>query len=70
MSSQTTLLTPHQVAERIGCSTRKLERHRVVGDGPPFAKLGALVRYPADEFEKWIRSRTRLSTSESDVSRT
>ena len=68
MSSETILLTPKEVAALIGCSIRKLERHRVAGDGPPYAKLGALVRYPAGELEAWIRSRTRHSTSEGGTS--
>jgi predicted DNA-binding transcriptional regulator AlpA len=57
------LLSQQQVADRFVCSTRKLERHRVAGDGPPYVKLGALVRYPEDELDAWIKSRTRLSTS-------
>jgi hypothetical protein len=57
---------PKRVAKRLECSERTLERHRAVGDGPPYIKLGALIRYPDDELEAWIRSRMRFSTSEAE----
>lgn len=59
------LLTPRETAARLRCSERKLERHRLHGDGPPFVKFGAAIRYPLDELTKWIAERIRLSTSES-----
>jgi predicted DNA-binding transcriptional regulator AlpA len=59
-----TLLTSRELAKRFGCSERKLERHRLVGDGPPFVKIGAAIRYPVSELEKWLAERTQRSTSE------
>ena len=58
------LLTPRETAKHLRCSERKLERHRLVGDGPPFAKIGAAIRYPLSELEKWLAERTQRSTSE------
>ena len=59
-----TLLTSRELAKRFGCSGRKLERHRLVGDGPPFVKIGASIRYPLNELERWLADNTRRSTSE------
>jgi hypothetical protein len=58
------LATPREVAKHLQCSERKLERHRLVGDGPPFVKIGAAIRYPLNELEEWLRGRLRRSTSE------
>jgi excisionase family DNA binding protein len=58
------LLTPREAAERLRCSERKLERHRLTGDGPPFVKFGAAVRYPLDELNAWLAAHMRRSTSE------
>ncbi len=62
--SGTVLLTTRETAERLRCSERKLERHRLIGDGPPFVKFGATIRYPLDELARWIAERMRRSTSE------
>jgi hypothetical protein len=61
------MLTPRETAERLRCSERKLERHRLHGDGPPFVKFGGSIRYPLDDLSKWIATRTRLSTSATDA---
>jgi hypothetical protein len=59
-----TLLTPRELAEHLHCSERTLERRRLVGDGPPFVKIGQKIHYPLREFEKWLADNTRCSTSE------
>jgi hypothetical protein len=59
-----TLLTSRELATLLNCSERKLERHRLVGDGPPFLKIGASIRYPLNELEKWLADRLQRSTSE------
>ena len=63
-TSTIVLLTPRETAKHLRCSERKLERHRLVGDGPPFVKIGAAIRYPLGELEKWLAERTHRSTSE------
>ena len=45
-------------------SERTLERLRVAGTGPRFAKLGRRVVYRQDDINRWVASRVRGSTSE------
>jgi predicted DNA-binding transcriptional regulator AlpA len=60
-----TLLTQREAAMTLRLSVRTLERWRVSGEGPPFAKLGRRrVGYCSDDLEAWIASRVRTSTSE------
>jgi hypothetical protein len=61
------LATPREIAKHLHCSERKLERHRLVGDGPPFVKIGAAIRYPLSELEKWLAERLQRSTSETSA---
>lgn len=61
------LYSQDDVAERLGISTRTLERYRVAGDGPRFVKMGRLVRYRADDLDAWLAGRARSSTSERDA---
>jgi len=39
------LLSPADLADRWGCSVGWLANQRCEGDGPPYLKLGSLVRY-------------------------
>lgn len=58
MTTQQTQLTPSQVADRIGVSTRTLARWRARNEGPPFITLSdRTARYPSDGFERWLASR-------------
>ena len=59
-----TLLTARAVATNLGCSLRKLERHRARGDGPPYVRVGGLIRYPLRDLEAWLAARRRLSTAD------
>jgi hypothetical protein len=63
------LMTPRETAEHLRCSERKLERHRLVGDGPPYVKIGMAIRYPVCKLEKWLAKRMQRSTSKRGVSR-
>jgi hypothetical protein len=67
MPETVTLLTTREVAQRLRCSERSVERRREVGDGPPFVKHGKKVLYPEDKLGKWLETRTRTSTSEPDA---
>lgn len=58
------LLTPRETAKHLRTTERTLERWRLTGDGPPFVKIGASIRYPLNELEKWLADRLRHSTSE------
>ena len=58
------LLTQKQVAFQLGISERTLERHRVTGTGPRWARIGRLVRYRLSDLEQWVENSLRTSTSE------
>jgi excisionase family DNA binding protein len=61
---QNSLLDPKQAARILGLSVRTLERHRIAGTGPRFARLGRLVRYRQNDLDQWVESNLRNSTSE------
>jgi excisionase family DNA binding protein len=46
---------------RLGKPT--LERFRITGDGPRYAKLGGAVRYRRCDLDAWLESRLINSTS-------
>jgi excisionase family DNA binding protein len=58
------LLSQQEAADYCGLSPRTLERARVTGEGPPYAKLGRRVLYRRSDLEDWITSRICKSTSE------
>ena len=45
-------------------SVQTLERFRLTGKGPMFAKLGGSVRYRRCDLDAWIESRLVRSTSQ------
>jgi excisionase family DNA binding protein len=49
-------LTEPEVADRLRVSLACLRRWRLERRGPRFVKVGSLVRYPADELDRWIES--------------
>lgn len=51
------LLTTEQVAEKIKVSVRYLVQLRIKkkSGGPKFLKFGHLVRYDANEIERWLQ---------------
>ena len=57
----TELLTPEQVAEMLQVHPGTLENWRVRGEGPPFVKLGNLVRYTYEDVELWLARQLELS---------
>ena len=50
------LLTEPEVADRLRVSLACLRRWRLERRGPRFLKVGSLVRYPAEELNRWIES--------------
>ena len=48
----------------LGLSKFTLEKFRVAGTGPRFAKLGGAVRYRRCDLDAWIASKLVNSTSE------
>lgn len=46
----------HQCAARYGFTRKQLESWRTAGDGPPFSKIGRLVRYRWVDVDAWLAS--------------
>lgn len=60
------LLDEYQMAKMLGCSIHKLRRDRWAGGGIPFIKLNekGSVRYRRSDFDSFVSSRVRKSTSD------
>ena len=58
------LVTTAATAIQTGLSASTLNKMRLTGEGPPFVKLGASVRYDPELVDQWIEKRIRHSTSE------
>ena len=58
------LLTVGQVFELTGRAVSSLEKDRLTGSGPPYVKLGRLVRYRQSDVLAWLDERRHKSTSE------
>jgi predicted DNA-binding transcriptional regulator AlpA len=56
--------TEKQLAERWNISVKAIQRWRVVGQGPRWVKLGAAVRYPLAEIERYEDQAIRANTSQ------
>ena len=63
------LLTPDQVASRLQIHTRSLSRWRTNGGGPPFLRVGGVIRYPSDSLEDWLQSRSARSVADYQAER-
>jgi hypothetical protein len=50
------LMTEQQVSQQIQVSLAALRKWRVERRGPPFVKVGPLVRYRADDLIAWIEA--------------
>lgn len=50
------LLNETQVSETIQVSLACLRRWRLRGEGPPFVKVGPLVRYRPEAIAQWIEA--------------
>ncbi len=61
------LLTPEQAEAETGYSKRTLANKRCDGSGPPFFRMGRLIRYSRQDIHKWMRSRRYRSTSEASA---
>jgi excisionase family DNA binding protein len=49
-------LTEKEVAEQIKVSLASLRRWRLLQRGPRFIKVGSLVRYRADDLDRWLET--------------
>ena len=50
------LLDSADAAAIIGVTTGALAKWRCEGEGPPYLKIGRMVRYRGDALESWIAS--------------
>ena len=58
LSAQAAYLDTKQVSELMGISTVTLERWRVDGAGPPYVKLGRLVKYRRADLDEFMERHT------------
>jgi predicted DNA-binding transcriptional regulator AlpA len=64
MASVDQLLDQKTAAKWLGLSVRTLERHRVTGKGPRYARLGRLIRYCERDLTEWVDKNSHGSISE------
>jgi hypothetical protein len=58
------LLTSAETAQRLGVSSKALERWRGTGAGPAFVRLSRkTIRYRAEHVEAFVTERVRTSTA-------
>jgi excisionase family DNA binding protein len=64
-SNQSTPLyvSTKQLARNLGLSYRTLEDWRRRRVGPPFVRVGGLVRYPVSLLDEYLQSRTVVETA-------
>lgn len=60
----TDIMTTIEAAAYCRLGKPTLERFRISGDGPRYAKLGGAVRYRQADLDAWLESRLIGSTSE------
>ncbi len=53
-----------EAAEYLNLSKSTLEKLRLTGGGPRYAKLGKIVVYGLSDLDAWTEARMRMSTSE------
>jgi predicted DNA-binding transcriptional regulator AlpA len=51
------LLNEHDVARITGLSVASVRRWRLLRQGPKYLKIGAAVRYRAEDISAWLESR-------------
>lgn len=51
-------LNERQLCGQLGIAAVTARKWRARGEGPPFAKLGRLVRYAREDVEAWLRACT------------
>lgn len=57
------LLKEDDVAKQLHVSVASLRRWRLLGRGPQFHKVGALVRYRPEDVEEWLAGQPTGGTS-------
>lgn len=57
-------LSNEEAAEYLGLKSATLNKWRCYGEGPPFIKVGRLVRYRLSDLDAFLMDRIRNSTSD------
>jgi excisionase family DNA binding protein len=57
------VMTTVEAARYFRCSRQFLEISRLRGGGPPFSKVGRLVRYRKSSLDAWLAGLERVSTA-------
>ncbi|MBM3763447.1 MAG: helix-turn-helix domain-containing protein [Acidobacteria bacterium] len=57
MLQDSLLLDEKTVAKTLSVSLATVRRWRYVGGGPPFLKIGALVRYRIEAIDAWLEAK-------------
>ena len=57
-TSITDVMTESETAEHIGISLSGLRKWRNDGSGPPYIRIGRLIRYREKDIEEWLAHRT------------
>jgi hypothetical protein len=58
------LYTPSELAAFLNLEPQTIATWRMRGQGPPFIRVGSVIRYRRAEVESWLRSRSGTSTSQ------
>ena len=53
------LLTDRDVSALTGTARSTLSKMRLRGNGPPFVRIGAAIRYPEDALREWLAALPR-----------
>ena len=58
------LMNTREAASYLRLGKPTIERFRMTGEGPRYAKLGGAVRYRRCDLDDWLESRLTQSTAE------
>jgi predicted DNA-binding transcriptional regulator AlpA len=64
MDSLENLLDEIAISKIFGRAIQTLQKDRLSGEGPPFIKIGRLVRYRPSDVQAWLDQQTRRSTTD------
>jgi len=65
--SPSPMLSVEQAATHLSLSVSSLNKYRLTGDGPRYAKLSRRVAYRQCDLDAWLASRMRTSTSDQEA---
>ena len=63
MITMRTRLSTQEAAQYVGLSRSYLEKKRLTGGGPRYAKLGTRVVYDVNDLDAWVNARMRSHTA-------